>query len=237
MGSQGRANCKGRCGNRGPPNMLEALSDFFDVESDWLCGKGENVRWCNELFLPTVTDTDCSSYVQGKEDAAEVFAKKHILSSCPRGPWGVFTVQERVCDRSWCRRHRILSIILVGIICENGALHPQLRTTQAPCRSPRRPHIPACDRPNRLTRQLVRTLCPCITRTRAREHRCPLPRHITAMRRRARPARLLTFFQRRQQSPASLTSQIRAFPARAPDIEYPTFDVTVFWVQVLGACA
>ena len=54
--------------------MLEALSDFFDVESDWLCGKGENVRWCNELFLPTVTDTDCSN-VQGKEDAAEVFAK------------------------------------------------------------------------------------------------------------------------------------------------------------------
>ena len=48
--------------------MLEALSDFFDVESDWLCGKGENVRWCNELFLPTVADTDCSN-VQGKEDS------------------------------------------------------------------------------------------------------------------------------------------------------------------------
>ena len=135
MGSQGRANCKGRCGNRGPPNMLEALSDFFDVESDWLCGKGENVRWCNELFLPTVADTDCSN-VQGKEDSrlqrpfgCRGLRKKHILSSCPRGPRGGCTVQERVCDRCWCRRHSIL--ILGGTICDTIA-----------CKV--RPHVSGC---------------------------------------------------------------------------------------------
>ena len=27
--------------------MLKALSEIFDVESDWLGGEGENVRWYN----------------------------------------------------------------------------------------------------------------------------------------------------------------------------------------------